>query len=286
MSEAEKKKRARHRRFRQRGIALFTAVLSLALLISLALGVIYYQMNRIYYIDYTENGKVDYRVYLKENDFYEEEYLEADRSYVASLIDDVVADFKYELDMDAEGVSYEYTYRVDSELQILNKNSNTPIWNPKEVIKPETTVREDQSSHVSINEQVTVDYGYYNDLATRFIDTYEVKGEAKLIVRLHIKVLSVCEEFESANENEYVVALNIPLAANTLNIEMNSSVPAAESKILACDRGLHKDMYKDAAFIGLAFSVFVLVLFVTFLYTTRNRDIKYTIRVRRLVSAY
>ena len=38
-------------------------------------------------LSYIEKSKLDYRVYLKENDFYESEYLGKNMSYIASLID-------------------------------------------------------------------------------------------------------------------------------------------------------------------------------------------------------
>ena len=37
-------------------------------------------------IVYTENSEVDYRVYLKDNDFFQKGYLEKDNQYIASLI--------------------------------------------------------------------------------------------------------------------------------------------------------------------------------------------------------
>jgi len=45
---------------------------------------------------YTENSELNYKVYLKENDFFNVRYLEKDNQYIASLIDYIEADFKYE----------------------------------------------------------------------------------------------------------------------------------------------------------------------------------------------
>ena len=56
-------------------------------------------MNRINYI---EKSNIDYKVYLKENNFYENEYLEKDKVYVASLIDKILIDFKYDFDIEKE----------------------------------------------------------------------------------------------------------------------------------------------------------------------------------------
>ena len=44
-------------------------------------------------INYTEKSNLDYKVYLKQNDFYDTEYLEKDMLYIASLIDKVNIEF-------------------------------------------------------------------------------------------------------------------------------------------------------------------------------------------------
>ncbi len=51
-------------------------------------------------INYSEHSNLDYKVYLKENDFYEDEYLPKDMIYVASLIDKIKIDFNYRFVID------------------------------------------------------------------------------------------------------------------------------------------------------------------------------------------
>ena len=46
-------------------------------------------------ITYQENSNLDYKVYLKKNDFYENEYLDKNMVYVASLIDKIAVKFDY-----------------------------------------------------------------------------------------------------------------------------------------------------------------------------------------------
>ena len=49
-------------------------------------------------IKYNEKSNLDYKVYLIKNDFYEQEYLEKDMLYVASLIDKILIDFDYKFE--------------------------------------------------------------------------------------------------------------------------------------------------------------------------------------------
>ena len=104
MSEKEKKHRALYRKNREKWIfaqALIIAVLTVAIAISAIVSV---QLESKYYIEYTERGGINYNVFLKDNEFFEEEFLGANKSYVASLIDHIITDFSYEIDMDADDV--------------------------------------------------------------------------------------------------------------------------------------------------------------------------------------
>ena len=70
MSESEKKKRKNYRKNREKWIftqSVIIAVITLAVLIS---ALVSYQLNSTYYIGYTENGSIDYDVFLKENEFF------------------------------------------------------------------------------------------------------------------------------------------------------------------------------------------------------------------------
>ena len=104
MSEEEKIKRSKYQKSRKFWIKIQTIIILVVSVLALISSFVYYQIDKTYYINYTEDSSVDYKVYLKDNTFYDEEYLGKDQVYVASLIENVVADFVYELDMKAKDV--------------------------------------------------------------------------------------------------------------------------------------------------------------------------------------
>jgi len=287
MSESEKIRRQNYKKNRKKWLLVQATVILLVALAVIASSVTYYNLNKTYYIDYTERGAIDYKVGLKPNEFYDEEWQESGQSYVASLIDKVSADFKYELDMEAKNVDYEYSYRIDAQLEIIDESTDIAIFDPIYEIKPEKSVKVSSNNKLNISEAVLIDYGAYNDVATKFIETYNLSNmKSTLIVRMHIDVTGSSDEFENNAENEYAIALNIPLTTRTLSIEMTSSVPNGESKVLAYNNDINRDLFKNAA-IALSVAEFILVLiFIAFVYLTRNEDINYGIKVRKLVSAY
>ena len=53
-------------------------------------------------INYAEHSNLDYKVYLKSNNFYEDEYLPKDMLYVANLIDKIKIDFNYQFSIEEQ----------------------------------------------------------------------------------------------------------------------------------------------------------------------------------------
>ena len=98
-----------HRRIRTR------LILDTIFLVLLICG-LFYTFNRSFsitkskVITYKEVSNVDYKVYLKDNNFYESSYLDKDMAYVASLVDnwgnDMIGDYGYSSVAAVVGATY------------------------------------------------------------------------------------------------------------------------------------------------------------------------------------
>lgn len=287
MSENEKKKRAAYRKNREKWIftqVVIVVVLTVAILISTIVAI---RLKSKYYIGYTEGGSIDYNVFLKENDFYEEEYLGRDQSYVASLIDRIIADYAYEIDMDTEDVNYRYSYTVKSRLEILDDTSTSPIFNPEKVLVNVQNKSQNTSNKLRINEIIVINYDEYNDLANEFIHTYSLtRTTSSIVVTLEVDVLSDCEAFSGSAVDTYKSELRIPLTTETVNIKMTSAVPAGEEKMIACSRGAGSEAFQTTAIVLGVIDVLAIALLVAFIMLTRTPDVTYTARVKKIVSQY
>lgn len=287
MSEAEKKKRYNYRKNREKWIfaqAVLVAILTVAVLIS---SIVAYRLNSTYYVEYKESGSIDYNVFLKENEFYDKDYLEKDQSYVASLIDHIVTNFSYELDMDADDVNYRYSYSIKSRLEIIDNTSNVAIFNPEYDLVVKEDLVQNSSNRLTINEIVYINYDEYNSLASKFLETYDLSSTtSNIVVTLKVDVLSNCNAFIGGSVDTYTSELRIPLTTKTVNIQMNSMVPGNETNMIACNGGASGEVFKTTAIVlGVVDAILILAL-VAFTYLTRTEDITYTARVKRIVSQY
>ena len=289
MSEAEKKRRFDYKQNRSKWIMIFSLILAAVVLMTIILSTVYFNLSKNFYINYVENGEIDYKVYLKENDFFEEDYLGKDQEYIASLVDKVVADFKYELHMEEE-VNFSYSYKVDAVLQIKNKSTGNTMYMPEFEIIPATLVTVNgKQQDLIIRNQAEISYDTYNDMANNFINSHDLENIAisSVSLQMKIEVISTCDSFEDDySRNNYTVSLDIPLAEQTVDIEMTSSVPTEETKILACNNNSAKTVFLVLSIISLIITLAAIGLFIAFVYLTRNTDINYSIKVKKVVSAY
>ena len=287
MSEKEKKKRAFYRKNREKWIFVETVVavvLAIAILIS---SIVAYQLNKTYYIGYRESGSIDYNVFLKDNEFFEEDHLGKDQSYVASLIDRIIADYSYEIDMDTDDVNYKYSYTIKSRLEIIDDTSKGAIFNPEQELVSVQNKSQSSSSRLRINEIVVLNYDEYNELASKFLATYDLTHTtSNIVVTLEVDVLSDCNAFSGSSVDTYKSELRIPLTTKTVNIEMTSAVPDEEAKMIACQRGAGFEAFKTTAIVlGVAEILWILFM-AAFIHLTRTEDITYTSRVKKIVSQY
>ena len=287
MSEAEKRRRSDYKKKRARRILLQGIIIAFVTVFVLTMALTYYRVDQTYYIDYTENGKIDYRVELKPNEFYDEAWLEDGQAYVGSLVEAVAAEFAYELNMDAADVDFTYTYSVDAILEIIDGSSNEALFFPEYELLPEKTVAANSNSPVSIKEKVCVDYDKYNDLASRFITTYDLSDTVStLVIRMDLSISSRCSGVEQSSENRHYMTVRVPLVSRTVDIETTSSFVNGETRVLACSSGVNRNAFKVLAVVFTVVDELLIALLVAYTLMTRNHDINYSIKVKRLLSNY
>ena len=286
MSEAERRKRLSYKERRKKLIYAQIAVLIILAIVTAIFTSIYFNLTEEYYIEYKEYGNVDYMVQLKPNTFYDTEWLDENQAYVASLIKTIVADMEYQMEMGAN-VDFSYKYSVNANLKIVDNDTNKDILNKKYVIKEEAVYTKTNTNSLDIFESVNIDYSLYNDLNSEFLDKLKLNDTtSNLIVTMTVEVIGSSEQFENDSANVSTVTLNIPLTKRTVNINMTSSITESESKILANERDLNQNAFKSAAFTTGGIDVVLLIVFIFFVFLTRNEDINYSIKVSKIVNAY
>ena len=232
MSEQDKIKRLAYKRNRKRWLSAQVVIAILLALVIAGSIFAYFQLNKTYYLEYTETGDVNYKVYIQDGEFkdkyYPDEYL-SDKAYVASLISKIVADFSYKMNIEADSV--DYTYKIDAILSVVHENSQMNVFEQIVSLLPEKTVS--NGSTFEIKESVDINFKEYNDKINEFFEDLKLNEndfESNLTVKLSISAVATSDALVSTAANSYDIALSIPLA-DLITIPEVSTTPVKENKL-------------------------------------------------------
>ena len=284
MSELEKIKRDEYQRKRKKfiWIQIIVGILTLATIITSTL---FISNNKNAYVGYTEEGKVIYRAYLADNDFYEEEYLNGSHAYVASLINKMTADFSYDVKMQIDNVNFQYTYKIDAQLIVKDKASKTKIYDSfYEVLYEETS--DSSGDELNVKKLVEFDYQKFNKKADEFNRSYNLKNtENILLVKMTINVIGMCESFQNDNQDVYTITLSLPLMQTVVSPSVSATVPTGEQKIIVKDVSSFENLKISAIVLG-CLDLLATIILVLYIFLSIDKHIDYARKVKKLVSNY
>ena len=287
MSELEIRRRQEYKENRRKWSLI--QLIAIVVLVTLALStfLLYVRLDQTQYIEYVENSGIDYKVQYKENDFFDDEWIDKNQSYISSLIENISADFKYSMDIASSNMDIQYEYWIDAKLLINSKNGGTSYYTVEDHILGMKSVLSKNKSKINIKETVAIDYVKYNEIARSFITTYGLKDATSVLsVTLYVKTECSCEGFSNNCTNSYSSTLNIPMAEDTFSISSTQSSPANTVKSFEYQGLVNRTVFLVIAIVCASLALLVAVGLVVFLHLTRNEDITYASRVRKILSAY
>ena len=292
MSEAEKKRRFYYKENRKKWLRVGAIILASLLLVTAVFAAIFFGMDRETYIRYAEEGDVKYSVTLKNNEIFEDSVLGEDNMYVASLVDKVDMNFSYKLFME-QAAKYNYSYSADAQIVIKDTTTKKTIYTGKlgadapELLPKETISITEPQQSLSFRKKLSVDYAAYNERAKAIVDALQLKGvTCTLEVAMNIDVKGSVESAEQDKQNTYKFSLEMPLNVDKVSFVKASSIPTGESKIIVTNEGTARTVFLVLAIVFLSLTALFALVFVAFIFLTRNTDINYTIQVNRVVSNY
>lgn len=248
----------------------------------------YLDRNKNYYVSYKEEGKIDYKVYLKDNEFFNNNYLGANNQYIADLIDYVTADFDYHLSMEEKNINYKYSYRIEAVVDVKEKGTTNSLYNFSESIFQSEEKTSNSNQNVMISENVTIDYNKYNDIIKKFVSVYELEDiESTLTINMYVSAKGSCDEFSDDTNSESIMTLSIPLTTKTVGVDISNNMVNANDNILVCK----KDYTNTYLFLILAivagFSDIVLIVkLIKYEIKTRSAETIYEKELKKILNNY
>ncbi len=263
--------------------------LSLVILLVLSIGDIFlnnsFDFNEEKNIKYTDKGNINYKVYLKDNDFYDNDYLNKDMVYVSTLINKIDIDYKYLFDIE-EKESINFDYDIYGKLEIKDSDGKNTFYEKVYPITSSKKVYKDNIDKYILEERVSIDYPKYNSIANKFRQNYGIDTTSNFVVYLNVHKKGASDEIHKLDEYSQMF-VTIPLAKQSININLNTNQMNKTGYIKSVPIFKASNYYLLAVAI-VCFIIFILLLIklIKFLIKIFKLSPKYDRYVKKILKEY
>lgn len=269
----------------EKAIPITIAIGTIIMLVIILIGCLSLTFQKEYVVHYTDNSNLDYKVYLKPNNFYQNSFLPKDKNYISTLIDYIDADFNYKF-KSAEDFDLEYTYYMKANV-LVNNAKGKNIFQQEETIINKKSFNQVKNNTFSIKENIKIDYAKYNRLASNFVTNYDLSADSKVVISLYVDVLGKHAEFDKELKDKAVISLEIPLTNKTVDITMDYELSNNNDEVFQYKATIISNpILFTMAIIFAIIDVVGIILITT--YVIRHRDCKtiYAHKLKRILRDY
>ena len=236
---------------------------------------------------YKESGPdVDYKVYLKDNNFFDKKYLtKADnKTFITSLIDYINVEYNYIIQFDND-VSGKYRYYIMAELEANKNNGEHSYWSKEYRITDEKNYEVNGVREYVIHNNVDVDYNKYNSILASFKKELNLNGSSGVL-----KVYLVVNSELTGNEmslpiDSKILLIKLPLTELTIDASVETLPGDNVKEISKLVDGGKTQIMKS---IGYIYIGAVLVCVILLIYITKKKHYinRYESELKKILSTY
>lgn len=181
------------------------------------------EVNKEELYSYNYNSNLNYKVYLKNNQFFTTPYIGMNKQYITSLIDHIDVDASYKLTSTKE-LDYNYNYEIVATAKGLYQNSDgkdIEVWS-KSYPLASATSQSGSGKEFTISKSVSLNYNQYNDIMADFRNQFGLSIDARVDLSMKINVTAGLKgESEKGLSADNTMTLEIPLLQQTMSIKPN-----------------------------------------------------------------
>ena len=238
--------------------------------------------EKLYFV---EKGDVNYLVCLKDNNFFEDQCLNSNMSYVASLINKISLNFNYQFNGNLDDLINNVDYQVNARLIIENIDTKAKYYEKDfELFSKTDDIVSNNGTLYDLNKNINIDYEYFNNIANSFKSQYGVNSQSYLEVYLNISKYSSYQDIPKSS----LISVKIPLSQKAIEIKfnthnLNNSIDKSISSKSLIINGYFK--FIIGVFL-LLFSFVFLVVIVMIINNYRRKVNKYNKFINKILREY
>ena len=270
---------------RKKKILKYGVIILVLTVIAISLFALQLKDNKDGIVKYDEESSLDYKVYLKDNEFFGDKYLEKDKQYIASLIDYIDTTFNYDLTLTNKDGDYDYSYRIEAEVDVKNPDNNNSLYKSSEMLVNTKKGVGHGKKTTNITEKLKIDYNKYNELISKFIETYDLSNlDSTLSINMYVDFYGNCGNLEKDNKNS-VIKLVIPLTRKTVAIDMSSDVTNTTDSYINCGKG-NSVIFLVLALLACGIDICLIVELVRYFETSKSPLDVYNTKLKKILNYY
>ena len=234
-------------------------------------------------LSYKYDNDIDYKVYLKKNDFFDRKYLGKNETYITSLIDHINVDYKYNIMYDNK-VTGDVKYYISATIESKKNNSEAKYWSKDYRITDEKTGKINDSRSFTILENVDIDYNKYNSILNSFKKSVGLSSSSG-----YLKVFLNVESNIKGNGIESPVnsklLLKLPLSEMTIEASIDVD---EQNTVKTLTKYLETEKLKLYRTVGIVYASAVVICLILLLYfTKKKKDLnKYSNTLKKILNTY
>lgn len=186
-------------------------------------------------LKYNEDNSINYKVFLKPNNYFDTQFLGENRTYITSIIDYIRIQYRYNLKF-SENVNGEYTYYINAAVYANKPSGNEGYYWSKEynLVEPKT-LKLNNVNGLVINEIVNVDYSKYNSILEQFKKDYSIETDGLLKIQLVVESKVTGEKYTDSIKIPSNLNLSIPLLEKAVEASIEKNAVSNDSTLTMVD---------------------------------------------------
>lgn len=240
-----------------------------------------------YQLDYQIKSDINYKVFLKDNEYYGEKYLDEGMQYITGLIDYIDLNFNYKIDANKKN-DYDYKYDIQADVIITDRNNSEKVlYKDNYILKDEVVASSSATNNLNLLENLKIDYDKYNVLVNSFKSKYAISASSNLIITMHIEAIAKNNNVDKEITDKEDMKVIIPLSEQTINVlkEYNTAGKKGSISKYSYIKVVNK-LYATCAFISLVASVISICSLFRYLKRVSRRDSLYVRRLNKIKREY
>lgn len=271
---------------RRNHVLSFALIIIVVSMITLSFFLMFLNKNKKQYINYDEKSDIDYKVFLKSNDFFDNDYLDKGNQYIANLIDYINVNFNYKIALEEENVKYKYSYKIEANVTVKEKDNNNNLYTTNKLLLNREE-RITDSNELTINEELNIDYNYYNEIIKDFVNVYGLNNtDSILTINMYVNTIGTCENIEDSKERETIMSMAIPLTTKTVAIDISDNIINNNSIMLCKKSNSFNYIFLIIGMLFLILDIYLVILLIKYEVKTRTAENIYDRELKKILNNY